>query len=442
LDFNYIATGIFALAIIHTFLAGKFNKLAHKYPEGSMGENIFHFLGEIEVVFGLWLLPLFTAFMYFKGFSGPGGLLEYLEGSHIDHTIKGVNMTEPMFVIVIMTIAATKPVIKFSESVILGISKLIPLKSETARYYMAVMIIAPLLGSFITEPAAMTIAALQLAHFFYKRNPSNLLKYSTVGLLFVNVSIGGTLTHFAAPPVLMVAGKWDWNMMFMLTNFGWKAASAVVISTILFVLPFLKEFAKLDDVKLNETDTGMKIPFWVTLVHLYALFWTVFTAHHPILFILGFMFFLGWTVISQEYQDNVDIKPALLVGFFLAGLVIHGGLQTWWITPLIASLDKVALFVGSVVLTAFNDNAAITYLSSLALPEGFSAEGTAEAIKKYAVVAGAVTGGGLTVIANAPNPAGNAILKGFFGEEGISPAKLALAALIPTIISSLAFMLL
>ena len=69
--------------------------------------------------------------------------------------------------------------------------------------------------------------------------------------------------------------------------------------------------------------------------------------------------------------------------------------------------------------------AAITYLSTLV--PGFTDS------LKYAVVAGAVTGGGLTVIANAPNPAGQSILKIFF-KNGVSPLGLLLGALIPTFI--------
>ena len=74
------------------------------------------------------------------------------------------------------------------------------------------MTIAPILGSFITEPAAMTIGALLLAKKIYKHKPKATFAYATLGLLFVNVSVGGTLTHFAAPPVLMVASTWSWDM--------------------------------------------------------------------------------------------------------------------------------------------------------------------------------------------------------------------------------------
>jgi Na+/H+ antiporter NhaD/arsenite permease-like protein len=122
-----------------------------------------------------------------------------------------------------------------------------------------------------------------------------------------------------------------------------------------------------------------------------------------------------------------------LVGFFLAGLVVHGGLQGWWIEPVLRSLDEGPLFLGAVVLTAFNDNAAITYLATLV-------PGVTDALK-YAVVAGAVTGGGLTVIANAPNPAGQAILQRFF-PDGVSPVRLFLGALPPTVVVALCFWLL
>src|SRR4029077_11862064 len=96
----------------------------------------------------------------------------------------------------------------------------------------------PLLGSFITEPGAMTIAALLLGRQFFDRHPGTRLKYATLGLLFVNVSIGGTLTHFAAPPVLMVARPWGWTTSFMVAHFGWRALIAIVVSTAVYFAAF------------------------------------------------------------------------------------------------------------------------------------------------------------------------------------------------------------
>jgi hypothetical protein len=127
------------------------------------------------------------------------------------------------------------------------------------------------------------------------------------------------------------------------------------------------------------------------------------------------------------------LKAPLLVGFFLGGLVIHGGLQGWWIAPTLGSLSELPLFVGSTVLTAFNDNALITYLATLvpALDDRL----------KVALVEGAVTGGGLTVIANAPNPVGQALLGRFFG-GAVQPWRLLVGATLPTLIAAAAFRLL
>jgi hypothetical protein len=175
------------------------------------------------------------------------------------------------------------------------------------------------------------------------------------------------------------------------------------------------------------------VPAWVTATHLGFLAWTVWAAHYPVLFIGGFLFYVGFLQATAHHQTQLDLRGPLLVGFFLAGLVVHGGLQGWWIAPVLSGLAPTALFWGATLLTAFNDNAAITYLATLV--PGFSDAA------KYAVVAGAVTGGGLTVIANAPNPAGLSVLQRFF-PEGFSPVKLAIAAILPTLVMAACFLLL
>jgi Na+/H+ antiporter NhaD/arsenite permease-like protein len=128
------------------------------------------------------------------------------------------------------------------------------------------------------------------------------------------------------------------------------------------------------------------------------------------------------------------IKEALLVAFFLAGLVVLGGLQRWWLQPIVSALEPLALFFGALGLTALTDNAALTYLGSLIA--GISSE------SKYMLVAGAVAGGGLTVIANAPNPAGLALLKRGFADESVGAGGLLLGALGPTVVAAAAFLLL
>jgi Na+/H+ antiporter NhaD/arsenite permease-like protein len=249
--------------------------------------------------------------------------------------------------------------------------------------------------------------------------------------------VGGTLTHFAAPPVLMVAGPWQWDMAFMFSHFGWKAVVGIVSATVLTYLLFRKEFRALETARAaiapTEPPIRYAIPVWITAVHVGFITLTVAVAHHPPLFIGAFLFFLAFSQATAHHQDKIDLRPPLLVGFFLAGLVIHGGLQGWWIEPVLSRLAKWPLFLGATMLTAVNDNAAITYLATLV--PGFTDQ------LKYAVVAGAVTGGGLTVIANAPNPAGQAILQRFF-PNGVSPLRLFIAALLPTAVMALAFMLL
>lgn len=540
--FNLVATLIFFLAIVHTFLAGKLMAISHRWAHeheekiknGAAerdtvhpGAELFHFLGEVEVVFGIWAGVLVVAMVLFHGWSTAVNYISYQ-----------VNYTEPLFVVVIMTLAATRPILQLADGMIGKIAGL--LGGTLTAMWLTTMTVGPLLGSFITEPAAMTLAALVLGKNFYALEPSQKFKYATLGLLFVNISVGGTLTHFAAPPVLMVAGPWEWGTGHMISHFGWKAVLGILLANGLYWFAFRSEIQELEDkfalvslkekiqkdyLRRSEVDAlfaGIAIeireasgvldtvnqqidkiekatrerleqhllpqliemgyepesvykafnerfeeiklrqmrrtipvlltpeqkgpfidPDWdnrddpvplrVTLVHVAFMVWTIFNAHHPELFIPGLLFFLGFSQVTQNYQNSIDLKPPILVGFFLGGLVIHGGLQGWWIAPILGNLPEIPLLLGSTVLTAFNDNAAITFLSTLV--PGFT-----DALK-YAVVAGAVAGGGLTIIANAPNPAGVSLLKKYF-KEGVSPAGLLGGALVPTVIMIVLFILL
>lgn len=428
-NIELLGTILFACAVLHTFMVKKFENLAHKYPEGSIGENFYHFLGEVEAVFGIW------AALFIGGYSIIEGFAHYDDAHHVIggalHYLESLNFTEPAFVFVIMCMAGTRPIIMLTEKIIKGASKVIPFPRRMA-FYIATLVIGPLLGSFITEPAAMTVTALILLDYFYSNNMSKKFMYATLGLLFVNVSIGGTLTHFAAPPVLMVAGKWHWGMGFMMTHFGYKAAVAVIVGTVTTAIVFKKELAgELQD-KANHQNE-MKPTWWMNMIHIIFLALVVYTAHHMVFFLGLFLFFLGFATVTQEYQDKIKLKESLLVGFFLGGLVTLGGVQAWWLKPLLSSMSDFVLFVGSTGLTAITDNAALTYLGSLV-----ELSDTA----KYSLVAGAVSGGGLTVIANAPNPAGFGILKRAFGEEGINPLGLLAGAIPATILAMICFQIL
>ncbi len=532
--FNLIATLIFFCAIIHTFLANKLGTIGQRRQqrhtekirrgeadEGSVDltAGVLNFLGEVEVVFGIWLVPLVLVIVSLHGWS-----------STVQYFHHGVNLTEAAFVVVIMVLASTRPILRLAEALMSGVAKLFG--GSLAVLWFTILTLGPLLGSFITEPAAMTISAMLLSHKFYELRPSSWFKYATIALLFVNVSVGGALTHFASPPILMVSGPWHWGTSFMLANFGWKVIMGILVSNGLYIWFFRRDLAAMqqdfairalkDEIEqkyltqkatekawadaakqgeargelldtmrsttedfvgtirqrlrsidlselekkgydrelINEAATKRfeeaklyrmrrflplllpeedraefvdpewdkredSVPAWITVVHVLFMVWTIFNSHYPELFIIGFLFFLGFAQVSSQYQNRIYLRPAMLVGFFLAGLVIHGGLQAWWIAPVIGNLSEGMLMVGATVLTSFNDNTAITYLSTLV-------PGLTESLK-YSVVAGAITGGGLTIIANAPNPAGQALLKKHF-DGTLAPQRLLIAALVPTVI--------
>ncbi len=408
-----VGATLFGLALLHSFCAKQFERLAQRHPRHA---GLLHLLGEVEVVFGFWAFVLIAAMALLTGSQQAIAYAESLQ------------YTEPLFVFVVMVVAASKPVLSIVQSLLLALARAAPLPTPLVQAWLGLAVV-PLLGSLITEPAAMTLAALMLSSQIFKPGIPERLKYGARGVLFVNISIGGTLTSYAAPPVLMVAGAWGWDTAFMAHSFGWKAALAVLVnaSGIAFLLrTHLQAPAQATDDK--------PVPLTVSLIHLLVLGGVVSMAHHPVLFLGLFLFFLGYTQAYARYQSPLILKEALLVGFFLAGLVVLGGLQQWWLQPIVSSLAPTALFFGAVGLTAMTDNAALTYLGSLI--EGISSS------SQYMLVAGAVTGGGLTVIANAPNPAGVALLKNGFEDASIGAGGLLLGALLPTCVAAIFFLLL
>lgn len=410
-----VAAVIFGIAIIHTFSTKYFNQLAHRYPRHA---GVWHLLGEVEVVFGFWAFVLMAALLLL---TGKDAAVQYLDER---------NFTEPLFVFVIMVMAASRPILHAVMDLVRAGAKLIPLPRGQVVFFLCLSAV-PLLGSFITEPAAMTLAAMMLRDAYFSNKLSTRLQYSTLGVLFVNVSIGGTMTHFAAPPVLMVAAKWQWDTLYMFSHFGWKAALAVLVNAGILTWLFRHELASKAHLDTRDTSRS-KVPMSVMAIHILFLAGVVLFAHHPAVFMGLFLFFLGFTDAYKRHQDRLILREGLLVAFFLAGLVTLGGLQKWWLQSTLSGLDNTVLYFIATGLTAVTDNAALTYLGSLVdgVGDGF----------KYALVAGAVTGGGLTVIANAPNPAGMAILKNYFRDESVSPMGLLLAALPPTFVAIIAFM--
>ena len=405
---EWVAAVLFAVALIHTFSAKFFERLSHRYPEHA---GLFHLLGEVEVVFGFWAIVLILCMAFWQG------------GAQAIAYAESRQYTEPLFVFVVMVVAASKPILNFVLASVDVLSRLMPMPAALAKVWLGLCVV-PLLGSAITEPAAMTLAALMLAPQVFRKDVPEPYKYFALGVLFVNISIGGTLTSYAAPPVLMVASAWQWDSAFMFTQFGWKSALAVVINASVAVYFLRNHLTQADAPDVANAETA---PAFVVAVHLLFLAGVVAMAHHPVAVIGLFLMFLGFSQAYERFQNPLIIKEALLVGFFLAGLVVLGGMQQWWLQPIVSNMDPHILFLGTTVLTAFTDNAALTYLGSLI--ENISDEA------KYSLVAGAVAGGGLTVIANAPNPAGVALLRSGFSDASIGAGGLLLGALFPTLVA-------
>jgi len=406
-----VAAVIFALALIHTFSTKYFEHLAHTRPTHA---GVWHLLAEVEIVFGFWAMVMIVVMAFM---TSRADAVSYLDGR---------NFTEPMFVFAIMVVAGSKPVLQAASTAVQALVRVIPLPAPIAFFFTALAIV-PLLGSFITEPAAMTLAALLMRDRIFT-NASKTLRYGTLGVLFVNISIGGTLTPFAAPPVLMVAAKWNYDLAFMLTHIGWKAAIAVFINATVLTLLLSKELKAMS----YSADSPYKgVPMPMIALHGLFLLGIVVFAHHPAAFIAIFLLFMGVATAYPQHQERLILREGLLVAFFLGGLVVLGGMQAWWLQPVLMAMDETQIYFGATALTAITDNAALTYLGSQVegLSEGF----------KYALVTGAVTGGGLTIIANAPNPAGASILKGTFDEGAINPLGLLAGALLPTVVAIICF---
>ena len=410
------ASIIFAIAVLHTFCTGYFEGLA-KNSKSHAG--LWHLLGEVEVVFGFWAAILIIFMCFIDDLNTARVFLEKR------------NFTEPLFVFAVMIVAGSKPILFVSSEILYTLAKglqfVLRIRSAPSLYFLT-LAITPLLGSLITEAAAMTLAAFLLRDLIYRHQCSTGLLFGTLGVLFVNISIGGTLTNFAAPPVLMVASTWDWSSAFMFANFGIESCIAIFINALGATLLFHRQ--------LIDQTPGVKqakIPPAVVFVHLIFLLGVVVFAHDPVIFMWILLFFIGYTTAYPKYQSPLILKEALLVGFFLAGLVVLGSLQGWWLQPVLQRMSPIEIFYGALALTAITDNAALTYLGSLVTDTSLEF--------KLALVGGAVAGGGLTVIANAPNPAGIAILRQHFPNGAVSALYLLIAALPPTIVAILAYRL-
>lgn len=446
-DIQLAATALFVVAVVHIFATAvfqrQFSALAHR--ENNPHAGWFHYLGEAEAVFMVWSVVFIATMAAIIGFQSGGHAGQAAVVGYLRHDVQFV---EPLFVFAIMVLASSRPMEVFADSIMSLIARVVTAFGvhPSVAYFWALLVIGPLLGSLITEPAAMTLVATLLVDRFFMRKQgeareslTKVFKYAVVGTLFVNVSIGGTLTTFAAPPVVMVASVWGIDNAEVFALLGYKAALAIFFFGTVLTFVFRRQLAGIH----MTVDHRGKIPAWLTIIHLLALAGVVVFSHDTVIFMSILLIMLAVMSVYRPYQHGTEktlqlLRSALMVGIFLAGLVVLGTPQRWWLQPLLTIIPPGILYYLATGLTAVTDNAMLTYLASLV-------ENSGEAFR-YAMLAGAVTGGGLTIIANAPNMPGYAIVRVAFlnekGEMAFNHLYLFLGALPATIVAVLAFQLL
>ncbi|KVP30573.1 hypothetical protein WJ88_12200 [Burkholderia ubonensis] len=408
---------ISVLAFIHILTMGRFVLLAQRNTRFA---KLLNFLDKVEVVFGLWAFVLLFVITIVAGIEQS---FNYVESRVF---------TSPLFVFSIVVVASSRPILEVVTALVSSIARALPISIHMAIIWLSLTII-PLLGSLITEPAAMALAAVILRDRLFVEPVGEHWKYLTLAVLFVNISVGGTFTAYAAPPVAMIALAWGWDSVFVAANFGWKALIAVLANAtgLLMAMRNIVPVSKFD---LNAAVVESNVtPVHVRLVHIGFLAIAVLSKSHPVVFICLFLLFLVLTQAYEKYQSPLMLRESLLSGCFLGGLVLLGDIQKWWFLPLVASLNTHELFVGALGLTAVLDNATMTYLGSLIIGMSDNA--------KYMLQAGAVAGGGLTIVANAANPVGLAIVRGGFKNGTVGVAPLLAAAAAPTCVASAALLI-
>ncbi len=410
---NIVSLVVLILAIFTTFFYGYFVTMSNRYKIHS---RFFHLISEVEVIFFIWAIFLVVTLCFLQG---KDLTFEY---------INDLKFIEPIFMFCIMIISSSNPITEFFNKLVVVFSRLMPINLASALLFTTLCVI-PLIGSIITEPAAITLAALFLKRYFFY-SISHKLRYAILAVLLVNISVGGTLTNFSSPPVLMIANVWNWDFKFMLVNFSYKAILTTMVNSLIVIVVFRKQLSVIN-INLDKLSSDKIIPKFIMALNLLFIFLLVVFAHDLVIFLSVFVIFLGLHYCYPQYSSNLLIKPSLSVACFLCALIVIGGKQAWWLKSLISYVSDDASFFVALALSSFMDNAAITYLASTLK--------NISSVFKYNVVAGAVSAGGLTVIANAPNLIAINMLQNFFYNQRISHWKLFIFSLVPTAIAILFF---
>ena len=395
--------------------------IPHTAKNSNFFSEMLYFFGEVEVVFGVWCIPLLLAISYVYDWKTA---LNY---------VNALNYNEALFIMVSLALTSTRPILQLAEK---WLGKVASLGGNSpSAWWLTLLTVGPFLGAVFKESVAMTILAMLLSRYFYKFHPTPRLAYTTLALLFLYVSVAGMLTSFASSSVYVVKGAWKWTTPFMLQTFGWKVLLGIVTCNLIYFLVCHADLIKLDR---NAAQTPVKqvpslpIPIWITAVHVIVLIWIILNSENTIIALGSFVLFLGFYLATAPYQHFMELLEPLLVGFFLASLLILSGLQIWWIEPLLSNLGNYGSYVASLLISAFihNTSANILYTHIPHLSDAL----------KYFLFCGTMVGGALTIMSNGPNIIGYTILSKHF-DYSISLKKLFFIALWPTIIMALIFAL-
>ena len=383
--------------------------------------EIWYFLGEVEIIFGLWCIPLFLALTYTHGWLT------------VTNYVNSRDYGEAIYIIVVLAFASTYPIIRLAEK---GLGKLAALGGGSPLAWWVVLLsVGTLLGALIKETVAMTILAVLIGRHFFVQGPSSKLAYATLALACVNISAAGMLTSFGSSSTYIVAKAWGWDTSYMFAHFGWKALLGIVLANLTYYGFFKEEFKKMAVVKKHHfelVDLPLETPLWISWVHILFLIWLIYNGQTPLIAAGSFILFLGFYRATVPYQSYMDLRQPLLVGFFIASLIVMSGLQVWWIVPIIESLTAGSALLVSLAISAVTHNASSTLLYAQ-IPH-------LSDTLKYVLFTGTAAAGGLTIMANGPNLIAYSILERFFNYN-VSFVRFFLFALIPTLIVVLCLML-